>query len=282
MSLVRRHATSSGATLAWRTSGSRDTLVLTQRVTYHGFELEREEEELDVFPPGREAEARKVLASGLARGEARHPAVRRNRRAIEELRELYRRSGGTTPRLTQADLESRYEALLAGITTMDAFRSAPLTLDLWPLVGREDRERLLALPSTVAVRGKWIDVEYDLEAASSEQRTASSEQLPAIGDHRSAIPVARLRLPEKLARTLVEEELPALDRPLRFVVHRGPRGAVRAASLGELQALLDRPWSPDEAFEDRPRRRRETRQPQRREDRRHNRGHRGDRKRRRR
>ena len=58
--------------------------------------------------------------------------------------------------------------------------------------------------------------------------------------------VARLRLPEKLARTLTEEELPALDRPVRFIVLRGPRGAVRATTLDELQEVLDRPWSPDE------------------------------------
>ena len=37
-----------------------------------------------------------------------------------------------------------------------------------------------------------------------------------------------------------------LDRPLRFVVIRGQRGAIRADSLEELQETLDQPWSPDE------------------------------------
>jgi hypothetical protein len=60
------------------------------------------------------------------------------------------------------------------------------------------------------------------------------------------VAVARLRLPEKIARTLTEAELPVLDRPLRFVVLRGQRGAVRARTLDELQEALDRPWSPDE------------------------------------
>ena len=63
--------------------------------------------------------------------------------------------------------------------------------------------------------------------------------------------VARLRLPEKLARTLTEDELPRLDRPVRFTVLRGPRGAVRASTLDELQDILDRPWSPDEVAVDR-------------------------------
>ncbi len=266
-SLVRRYATSSGGALAVNSSHSRDTLLLTQRVTYHGFELEREDEEVDAFPAGREQEARQVLAMALARGEARHPAVRRNRRAIEELRELHRRSTGSTPRLTLADLATRYEELLADIDSIEAYRAAPLKLDLWPLVSPADRERLLALPSAVEIRGKWIDVDYDLESP------AGSEEPP--------IPVARLRLPEKLARSLVDEELPVLDRPLRFVVVRGPRGAVRASSLEELQALLERPWSPDEPVETRPRRR-DSRPPRRHDDRRPPRGRGGNRPRRRR
>jgi len=269
MSLVRRYAESSTGALAMDSSHSRDALVLRQRVTYHGFELEREEEQVDEFPTDRRAEARQVLAMALARGEARHPAVRRNRRAIEELRELYRRSGGTTPRLTLADLSARYEEQLAGIDTMEEFRAAPLKLDLWPLVSADDRTRLLDLPSAVEIRGKWIDIDYDLES------TAGSDE--------AGPPVARLRLPEKLARSLVDEELPALDRPLRFVVLRGPRGAVRAASLGELQALLDQPWSPDEPVEIRPNRQRDSR-PSRRHDNRRSAqgGRRGDKRRRRR
>jgi ATP-dependent helicase HrpA len=274
-SLVRRYATTSGGSLVLGTSGSRDTLVLSQRVTYHGFELERDDDVLDDFPAGREDEARQVLATALASGEARHPAVRRNRRAIDEMRELYRRSGGMTPRLNQSDLVGRYMELLSGVTTMDEFRAAPLKLDLWPLIAPADRERLLALPSAVEIRGKWVDVEYDIEpAATGEQRSENN-------DAQRAIPVARLRLPEKLARTLVDEELPALDRPLRFVVHRGPRGAARGSSLAELQEVLERPWSPDEPFEDR-RPRRESRGGQRHDRKKGGRGRRDDRRRRRR
>jgi ATP-dependent helicase HrpA len=248
MGLVRRYATSTGGVLQLDPSRSRDTLVLSQRVTYHGFELERDEEALDDFPPGREDEARQVLAQALARGEAKHPAVRRNRRAIDETRELYRRSGGSTPRLTLADLAARYETLLAGVRSMREYQSASLKLDLWPLVSPDDRQRLLDLPSAVEIRGKWIDIDYDVETGGDGHEVA----------------VARLRLPEKMARSLVAEELPVLDRPLRFVVLRGPRGAVRAASLEELQALLEQPWSPDEAADVRPPRSRRQARPDRR------------------
>src|SRR5688500_20106320 len=45
---------------------------------------------------------------------------------------------------------------------------------------------------------------------------------------------------------MAEEELPVLERPLRFVVIRGQRGAIRANTLDELQEALSHPWSPEE------------------------------------
>jgi hypothetical protein len=56
-------------------------------------------------------------------------------------------------------------------------------------------------------------------------------------------------LPEKIARTLTEQEVPELDRPVRFVVLRGQRGAVRSDSLEDLQERLAQPYSPDEVEE---------------------------------
>jgi hypothetical protein len=53
-------------------------------------------------------------------------------------------------------------------------------------------------------------------------------------------------LPEKLARTLTEAELPALDRPVRFIVMRGQRGAARGRTLDELQEALDAPYTETE------------------------------------
>ncbi|HEX9565504.1 MAG TPA: DEAD/DEAH box helicase [Gemmatimonadaceae bacterium] len=230
MGLVRRNARSSGEELVLDASRKGDRLILRRRLTYSGFELEREEEAMERFPQDRQDEAYRALAAALARGEARHPAVRRNRRAIEEIRELHRRSGGVTPRLSLDDLSGRYEDLLRGTTCMADYRAAPLALDLGGLVDPARRDELAALPSTVELRGRLIDVDYDLEESPGQP----------------ARPVARLRLPEKLARSLVDEELPTMDRPMRFVVLRGPRGAVRAESLERLRELLNRPWSPGE------------------------------------
>jgi hypothetical protein len=79
------------------------------------------------------------------------------------------------------------------------------------------------------VRDREVEIDYDVEETDGQP-----------------IGVARLRLPEKIARSLTATELPALDRPVRFVVLRGQRGSVRARTLDELQAQLDQPWTDEE------------------------------------
>jgi hypothetical protein len=125
-----------------------------------------------------------------------------------------------------------YEEQLAGITSINDFRNTRFTLDPDEIVPREVRERYENLPETVIIRDREVDIEYDVE----ENDGQSSG-------------IARLRLPEKLARSLVESELPVLDRPLKFVVIRGQRGAIRTDTLEQLQDQLDEPWSPDEVGE---------------------------------
>jgi hypothetical protein len=143
---------------------------------------------------------------------------------------VYRRSGGVTPRLSQADLAAIYESQLGDVRSLDDFSHAQLRVDVDAMVPREEQERWLALPDAVVIRDRDVPIEYDVEEAADGTRTA----------------VARLRLTEKLARTLTDGEIPALDRPLRFVVPRGQRGAARATTLEEIQDLLDQPWTQDE------------------------------------
>jgi len=59
-----------------------------------------------------------------------------------------------------------------------------------------------------------------------------------------------------VARGLVFEELPLLDRPARFTITRGARGNVKADSVEEIQDALDKPFTDDEV-------RREERRPER-------------------
>jgi hypothetical protein len=230
--LLRPFAAVTEGEIVYDGESRRAPLTVRRRVEYRGFELERESEPVDVFPPERAAAARHALAEALARGEARHPGARKSQDAIDAVRETYRRSGGLTPRLGFAELTALYEAQLANVDSMNDFRHAAFHVDADAIVPRDVRERYAALPSTVNVRGRDVEIHYDVEETPT-----------------GLVGVARLRLPEKIARTLSEEELPSLDRPLRFIVTRGERGAARAETLAQLQEELDRPFTERELAE---------------------------------
>jgi hypothetical protein len=127
------------------------------------------------------------------------------------------------------ELTAIYEAQLGNVNSMADFRHARVDFDPDAIVPREERERYAELPGTVEIRGKDVEIQYDVEENES-----------------GVTAVARLRLPEKIARNMSEAELPTLDRPLRFVVTRGMRGAARATTLDELQDELDRPFTREE------------------------------------
>jgi hypothetical protein len=232
MHLILRYATRGGAELLYDPRRKHGPLVLKRKLEYFGFELESEAETVEDFPPELAPEARRILAEALARGEARHFAVKKNRDVIDEIREAYKRSGGETKRLGLSELTSLYEEQLATVNSMEDFKSAHLSVDKEKFVPKEIRERLERLPSHVMVRDREVEIDYDVEERDGQRRG-----------------IARLRLPEKIARSLTEAEIPRLDRPVRFVVLRGQRGAVRADDLDELQEKLAQPWSPDEVVE---------------------------------
>jgi ATP-dependent helicase HrpA len=231
VSLVRKYAAEGDAELIFDANSKRSPLQLRKRVTYHGFELTRENESIDDVPASLVDRALEVMADAVARGEARHPAVNANAVAVEEIRESWRRSGGTTPKLGREELGSIYRAQLAaqGVRSVESFRRARLTVDADSLVPRADRERYMALPDTAEIRGREIPLRYDVEETPTGLRG-----------------VVRLQLPEKIARNLVDEELPSFDRPVRFVVARGARGAARADTLDALREELERPFTPEE------------------------------------
>jgi hypothetical protein len=208
-------------------------LVRERRVTYRGFELSREREGVSSWGGAEGAVARRLLAEAAARGALRHPGVRRNQPVVEEVRALWRRLGAAVPRLGEAELAAWYEAALGTADDWEAVRALPLRLEGRDFVSEAQRAAARALPQEVVVRDRGVALEYDQELAEGTWH-----------------PVVRLHLPEKVARTLVAEELPALDRPLRFVVHRGQRGAVHGQSLEELQERLDAPYTEAERGED--------------------------------
>jgi hypothetical protein len=155
--------------------------------------------------------------------------VRRNQPVVEEIREVWRRLGGITPRLGQAELTAWYEAHMGEAASWEEIRALAMLIDRRDFVTEAQLATARALPGAVEIRDRTVSIDYDVEEHDGGR-----------------IPVARLRLPEKLARTLVHEELPTLDRALRFIVPRGQRGAVRADDLLALQDKLDLPFTDEE------------------------------------
>ena len=228
--LFRKYATYGESTLAYDPHKKQGALVRTRTVTYGGFELERETEIVGDFAAEHADQARDVVAEAFATERMRHPAVDRNRPMIAEAREVWRRSGGSTRRVLQPDVTAWYRERVASIESVMDLRHLQLRMSWDDWITPDERARYDALPHVIDVRDRQVPIEYDVEER----------------DDGTYYGVARLRLPEKLARTLVTEELPSFDRPWRFVVVRGQRGSARGRTLDELQDALDAPWMPDE------------------------------------
>ena len=169
MELIRRYATRGKMQLTYDPRRKHGPLVLKRTVEYFGFELESEVETVEDFPSDLAKEARHALAEALARGEARHFAVKQNRETIDEIREAYKRSGGETKRLGLPELIALYEEQLAGVSSMDDFRQPDLrwTYNFVPL---NIRERARALADQVTIRDREVEIDYDVEDRDGERR----------------------------------------------------------------------------------------------------------------
>ncbi|MDQ8157974.1 MAG: DEAD/DEAH box helicase [Gemmatimonadota bacterium] len=227
--LVKQYAQRHPPELGFDADRKHSPVLLRRRVTYYGFELSLESEAMDEFPPEYAQAARHLLADAAARNALRHASVRRNQPLVEEIREVWRRLGGITPRLGQAELTAWYEERMDGATTWDAIRQMPMLLDRRDFMSADQLAEARALPGAVEIRDRTVPMDYDVEEHDGR-----------------LVPVVRLRVPEKLARTMIQEEVPSLDRPVRFVVPRGQRGSVRADTLDDLQHKLDLPFTDDE------------------------------------
>jgi hypothetical protein len=218
LDLVRRYAVREPARVEVRGTGKRQNLAVTRDITYHGFSLDGE---LDILkgkiPSALREAAIEGLVDAVMSGATVHRRQHNIRRALEELGELYRRSGGTLEQAEQASIRSSLAGQLAGVDDWDAFLQTPLALNPAEMVPQATRKALQALPDKVHLMGDMVPLDYDLEGAT---------------------PVVRIRLKEGQARRLRQRDLPELDRPLRFTVTRGQGSAVRARSLEELQRAL--------------------------------------------
>ena len=217
--LIREFAQNDVGTIRYDMDRRRPLTLRRSRV-YYGFELDAEEEPVDVFPEGLEDEARRALAAAVAASEAYHPDARENRRAFRELRETFRRSGGAARQITEAVLTDHLVERLAGVNSYTEFLETDLRVNADDLIPPEERARWASLPDTITLVGDEYPLDYAFE-----------------GD----TPVVRARIPAKLLPQISERDLPDLDRPLHWTVVRGKKDAVRAATLSEARALMDAP-----------------------------------------
>jgi ATP-dependent helicase HrpA len=216
--LVSSYAAVGEATVVLTGPRKHQRLALEMRRSYFGFQLDTEMEQLNGRIPDRlRDEARDLLAGLLVSGDVVHPDAGRLKRAVGELDELWRRSGGTLPDLAPDAVRRRVLTQLGQVEGWEDFQRTRVALDPAALVDQPTRERLAALPDMVRLRGDAAPVDYELQNGEG---------------------VARIRLREGQAKRLRIDEVPALDRPVRFAVQRGRHPPLPADTLPELQALL--------------------------------------------
>jgi hypothetical protein len=211
-------------------------LALERRRSYFGFELDTEVEPLeDEVPEPLQPAARAVLADALLAGETPHADQARLRRSLENIDELWRRSGGTLPAISPAARRAQVREQLEPVTGWQSFLHTRIILDPETLVDAETRRRLEALPGMLRIRGDAAPLDYEVEDGTG---------------------VVRVRLREGQAKRLRLDELPPLDRPLRFAVQRGRHAPLLADDIPALQAQLRRRPERDRSEDESPHHRR--------------------------
>jgi hypothetical protein len=227
--LVRQYATLTAPKVVLGGPRKQQRLLLERHRTYFGFDLETELGPVEgQIPPDLQQQARELLADSLIGGDTSHPDQARLRRALTEMDELWRRSGGALTELSPQAVRRLVLHAVEGVTSWDDFIRTRVSIDSAELVDQRTRERLAALPTRLHVRGDAVPLDYEIENGQG---------------------VARVRLREGQAKRLRPNELPELDRPLRFAVQRGRHPPLLADSIADLKGKLRR--MPEPATEDR-------------------------------
>ncbi|MEE8507059.1 MAG: hypothetical protein V3S40_12675, partial [Kiloniellales bacterium] len=155
--------------------------------------------------------------AALVAGTTDHPDQRPIRRALDHLGEYWRRSGGPLAEADPKNTRRRVAEQIGHVNSLEEFLATRLELNVARVVQEDARAQLDALPKSAMVHGDRVPLDYEIE------------------NHEA---VVRMRLREGQARRLRQEDLPKIDRPLRFTVVRGKRAAVRASDLAELHQAL--------------------------------------------
>ena len=217
--LIQHYAIESGPTVEFR-NGRKTGLFVTNAKEYFGFVLSRERHPMPTrFPPELASEARAVLARAIADGRTPHPDQGIIQRVMRMLNEYWKRSGATLHRLRPGEAERRLREQLRDVASWHDFMDTRVELSVDDFVAETERAALDLLPNSVKIGGDRVPVSYELEGSQ---------------------PVARIKMREGQARMLRPNDLPRLDRPLRFSVFRGRHERIRASSLDELARRLSK------------------------------------------
>jgi hypothetical protein len=216
--LVRKYAVLGPARVILGGPRKHQRLFLERRRSYFGFDLETEAEAIEGdIPVELQPAARDVLAQALIEDQTTHPDQHRLRRTLAELDELWRRSGGSVPALAPERRRDVIRQQLETVTSWDEFQRTRIVLDPNELIDPATRQQLEALPGSLHIRGDAVPLDYEIQTGE---------------------PVVRVRLREGQAKRLRQDEIPRLDRPLRFAVQRGRHPPLQADTLSALQAML--------------------------------------------
>ena len=195
-------------------------LATHRRLDYFGFHLETVVEEIEGnVPPALLDPARDALVSALIEGESPHPDQGRIRRAVADLDEMWRRSGGTLPAIAPSAIRAMLRSQLEQVKGWDGFLRQRVTLDPEVLVPEETRRALAALPTSVRLHGDAAPLHYEME---------------------EGVGVVRLHLREGQARRFQDRDLPPLDRPIRFAIVRARQAPALGATVAEAMRALHR------------------------------------------
>ena len=195
-------------------------LATHRRLDYFGFHLETVVEEIEGnVPPALLEPARDALVTALIEGESPHPDQGRIRRAVADLDEMWRRSGGTLSAISPSAVRAILREQLDQVKSWDGFLRQRVALEPEALVPEDTRMALAALPTSVRLHGDAAPLHYELE---------------------DGIGIVRLHLREGQARRYQDRDLPPLDRPVRFAILRARQAPALGATVAEAMRALRR------------------------------------------
>jgi len=220
--LIRKYSRRGPARIEIRGGKKHQRVIVTQKLSYFGFDLDVSSEELEGgVPEELRPQFREALVDGLLAGITMHPHQARVRRSLEEAGELWRRSAGQLEMVSTEAGREGLRAQLVGVSSWEEFLATPLSVPLVDQVPAAERARLEGLPDSIRLLGDIVPLDYEIEDGQG---------------------VVRLRLREGQVRRLRPEHLPGFDRPIRFAVLRGQEESVRGDTIEAVrEALLRKP-----------------------------------------